>query len=359
MPSGSGANRWLTCPGSHVAEQGQPDKSGDDAAEGELLHEILAGKREPIDITEDQAAFVTYTLHERDKLVTQLLGDGAEIVDKDQTRYWLRNGDLEPIASCKLDYIAKATAKMLVIDYKGGRREVDQADTNAQLRFAAAVCWQEFRPEQLFVAIIQPRAEGERVTVASYDPQAMEAALIEMTEGSQRAALPNQKRKPDVKACHYCKARGTERCPESIKTVSAMVEASTAATLLITPENALEWFGRVELAERICESLRDRLKTMAEAGQAPGLRLKPGNTIKSISDPRAAWAKIGINIGGAAFADCCKVSLPELSKAFRKQYPEITSEKSAREKVEALLVEAGALQEKTNAPSLAREVKAA
>lgn len=300
-----------------------------------------------------------FAVHSREKLTLDLLGEGAEVVDKDCTRYWLRNGNLDPVGSCMLDYIVRNGSKMYVDDFKSGRGEVDQADTNYQLRFAAAVIWQEFRPEELFVSITQPRAEGERVTVASFDASAMEAALIEMTEGAERAMKPGQKRRPDVKACHYCRARGTEACPESIKTVSAITEASTAATALITPENALEWFGRVELAERICESLRDRLKAMAEAGQAPGLRLKPGNTIKSISDPKAAWAKIGINIGGAAFADCCKVSLPELSKAYKAQYPEIKSEKAAREKVEALLVEANAITEKTNAPSLSREVKAA
>ena len=54
MPSGSNAFRWLNCPGSHLAQQGLPDDSGDDAKEGELLHAIVAGKREPIDISNFQ-----------------------------------------------------------------------------------------------------------------------------------------------------------------------------------------------------------------------------------------------------------------------------------------------------------------
>lgn len=353
LPSGSGAYRWLNCPGSHIAQKGIPDEQSADAAEGDLLHAILAGKREPIDITEEQTGVVMFAQHQREKLTLDLLGEGAEIIDRDQTRYWLRNEMLDPIGSCLLDYVARAGSKMLVEDFKSGRNPVESADVNAQLRFAAAVMWQEFRPDELLVAIIAPRAEGERVTVASFDPNAMEAALIEMTEGAQRAMMPGQLRKPDVKACHYCRARGTEACPESIKTVSVITEASNS--VIITPETALEWFGRIELAERICDALRERLKGMAEAGQAPGLRFKPGNTLKKISDPIAAWAKIGQQIGGSAFAECCTVSLPELSKAWKKQHAK-KSEKDARTEVEALLIEAGALTEKQNAPSLAREV---
>ncbi|MBK8477774.1 MAG: DUF2800 domain-containing protein [Opitutaceae bacterium] len=308
MPSGSGAERWLTCPGAQAAEAGKPDPQTEDAAEGDFLHEVMARGVSPV--KDEHHPLIDFCRETRDRLVVDLLAAdrGAPIIEE---RLWLRDADLEPVASCRVDYAigglhaAQDGAAMLAIDYKFGRRGADSAEINAQLRFTAAVLGQEFSPDVVFVAIVAPRAEGERVTVAKFTGQQCAAAHREMVAAAKRAMLPNQPRNPSPKACHYCRARGTSACPESIAAATALsivpgaeLSSDVLATLL----------DRCDMADRVIDAMRTEAKRRIEAGAViPGWRLKPGATSKKVS-AKDAWAKIGQQIGGSAFAECCTVS---------------------------------------------------
>lgn len=357
LPSGSGAKRWLTCPGSHLAERGQPDSQTDDATEGEMLHAVMetGESTHRAKLTEEQERCIEFCRETRDKLTAELLGDElttvAELVEQ---RWWLHDpATLNPVASGRIDWAGINGLRMLILDWKFGRREVAPADVNDQLRFAAAVAWSEFSPATVYVGIVAPRSDGERVTVAKFTADQCEAARAEMVAGALRAMQPGQPRKPSTDACHYCRARGTSACAESIAAATALVTVSTSE--LATPERVAELLDKCELAERVIESIRTGAKSMIEAGVAvPGWRLKAGAKIKKVS-AQAAWAKIGQQIGGSAFAEACTVSVPKLALGWKGQHPEL-SEKAARSAVESMLGDEITTTE--NAPSLAREVTA-
>jgi hypothetical protein len=358
MPSGSGAKRWLTCPGSHIAERGLPDSQTDDAAEGEMLHAVMeyGESAHRAKLTDEQAKCIDFCRETRRKLSAELLGveDVHAFVEE---RWWLRDtATLEPLASCRIDWAGYTSDAMLILDWKFGRREVDAADVNDQLRFAAAVAWQDHAQlASVFVGIVAPRAEGERVTVARFSSAQCQAAHAEMVAGALRAMQPSQPRCPSAGACHYCRARGTEACPESIAETTDLATVSTAE--IATPERVAELLEKCELAERVIDAIRSRAKARLEAGEPiPGWRLKPGSKQKKIIDQVAAWSRVGQQlIGGAEFAKCCTVSIAKLAAAVKANSTiEKLTDKSAREKVESLLGDA--VVETQNAPSLAREV---
>lgn len=355
MPSGSGAKRWLTCPGSHLAECGQPDTQTDDATEGEMLHAVMESVESThrAKLTEEQAKCIEFCRTTRRKLSVELLG-AEEVSAYVEERWWLRNPvTLDPVASCRIDWAGFGADAMLILDWKFGRREVASADVNDQLRFAAATAWQEYAQAPIYVGIVSPRAEGERVTVARFTADQCEAARAEMVAGALRAMQPGQPRCPSAGACHYCRARGTAACPESIELTTAL--AALPATEIASPERVAELLDKCELAERVIDAIRAGAKTMLQSGvSVPGWRLKAGATVKKVS-AQAAWAKIGQQIGGSAFADACTVSVPKLAAGWKGQHPEL-SEKAARSAVESMLGDEITTTE--NAPSLAREVAA-
>ena len=354
LPSGSGAKRWLNCPGSHLAERGLPDSQTDDATEGEMLHAVMetGESAHRAKLTEDQATCIEFCRETRRKLSAELLSE--HVIEFVEQRLWLRNQvTLDPVGSCRIDWAGFSTDSMLVIDWKFGRNAVDAADVNDQLRFAAAVAWQEYYPEEVFVAIVAPRAEGERVTVARFSAAQCEAAHAEMVAGAIRAMQPGQPRCPSAGACHHCRAKGTDACPESIAAATALATVTTAE--LATPERVAELLDKCELAERVIEAVRTGAKRMIASGvSVPGWRLKPGAKPKKVS-AKAAWAKIGQQIGGSAFAEACTVSIPALAIGWKGQHPEL-SEKAARAAVEEILGDDITITE--NAPSLSREVAA-
>ena len=356
LPSGSGAKRWLNCPGSHLAERGLPDSKNDDSAEGEILHAVMESgdSAHRAKLTEDQAWCIEFCRETRRKLSAELLSE--HVIELVEQRLWLRNQvTLDPVGSCRIDWAGFSTDSMLVIDWKFGRNAVDAADVNDQLRFAAAVAWQEYYPEEVYVAIVAPRAEGERVTVARFSAAQCQAAHAEMVAGAIRAMQPGQPRCPSAGVCHHCRAKGTEACPESIAETTALATVSTAE--LATPERVAELLDKCELAERVIAAIRDRAKCMIGVGTEVrsgniSWRLKPGAKQKKVS-AQAAWAKIGQQIGGSAFASACTVSIPKLAEGWKGQHPEI-SEKAARAAVEEILIDDITITE--NAPSLVREV---
>lgn len=357
MPSGSGAKRWLNCPGSHLAERGLPDTKNADSEEGEMLHAVMESgdSAHRAKLTEEQATCIEFCRETRRKLSAELLG-AEEVHAFVEERWWLRNpATLELAASCRIDWAGFNVGTMLILDWKFGRNPVDAADVNDQLRFAAAAAWSEFSPATVYVGIVAPRAEGERVTVARFSSAQCQAAHAEMVAGALRAMQPGQPRCPSAGACHYCRARGTEACPESIAETTALATVSTAE--IATPERVAELLDKCELAERVIDAIRANAKRMISDGvSVPGWRLKPGNKPKKITDPVAAWSRVGQQlIGGAAFAKCCTVSIKALADAVKANSTiEKLTDKSAREKVESLLGDC--ITETQNAPSLAREV---
>ncbi|NBW16548.1 MAG: DUF2800 domain-containing protein [Caulobacteraceae bacterium] len=211
LPSASNAHRYAACPGSHRACIGLPDTTSEDAARGDRIHAWLEGMANgtippPLAGPEEQDV-AERCLWQSEKLIAQHVGlERDRLVESriwDPSRTWSGKADLVVIDN-------RNTA--LVIDYKTGRGDVEEAVGNLQLRALAALVAIHYMVDVVTVAIVQPLAGPP--SVCRYEAWDLLKAAAEIDEIMGKANATNQPRNPGP-WCQYCRAAGTDRCPES------------------------------------------------------------------------------------------------------------------------------------------------
>lgn len=351
-PSASNAHRYIECPGSHAASDGIPDETSEDAALGNEVHEILAGVKAPHDASPEAEELAAQCSAQERYLLMLFVA-----VNPDETHYstarekrlWARAGD--HLWSGKPDVVHYCAARGLVIDYKTGRGDVEDAASNMQLRWLAVLAARVYGLDRVTVAIVQPLAG--RPTTCTYDADDLLRA-----EGEANATVEAlYGRERDTRRagawCKYCRARGTARCPESMASALAITQREQVQQGLFNPAVAAAWLAHCEIAEGAIDAYRKLAKAHLEAGGTiPGWRLKPGATVAKITAPEVVFARFA-EAGGTAeqFTACVTVRKGDLSKALGKLRG--LKGKALDEATEALL--AGAVTESKNAPSLARD----
>lgn len=313
----SSLGRRRKCLGSKQAEAGLPDNDTIYSAAGEKGHSMIhnsdfsgADKEElktlmdvvrmaadvEMDILgECERPFKVY----KEVTLTVPLGNGEEITghpDRVVVGYHKEHG-----------YFA------LIIDYKLGFLEVDGAAENDQLRLYALGLPSivDVPIAKTFCRIVQRFFTHE---TAVYTPEDLVLALADVKAVYAASSAPDAPRTPSEEACRYCRALGTDRCPETKNMIE--LAARPVNALSLTPEaiaNRLEMFS---LAESIIEKERPIYKAMLAANSEaiPGWELKPGAIMRSVPDVTAAHAKLHPYIGDK-FQECLKASVPELQSA--------------------------------------------
>jgi hypothetical protein len=348
-PSASAAERWVNCPGSHLAQEGLGEQVSDDANEGRMLHLQVESGVVCDDLTDDQKWAVRYCIETTSTLCERYLDMAAGRLDAlmltmRETRLWSFGEDF--YYSGQADFIANDGAgRILIIDYKFGRNAVANAGDNLQLAALAVLAAENsmLKVQSVTVAIVQPRAdEDQRLTVASYTPAGIAEASRRLRIASTLAKRPNQHRNAGA-WCKYCRALAT--CPVAHQQVTVVAESSADLSVA-------DLLDRCEMAEVVIKSIREKAKaTLAEGGHIPGWTLKPGAMVAKVTDPVVAWQRIGPVVGGDAFAAACSVSLPTLVDAYKASQG--VNGKLAREQVVEMLGDA--IETRQNAPALKRE----
>lgn len=379
LPSGSKAEQWTLCPGSHAAQAGLVQQSSEDAAEGTDLHLVMEYHERDYgtnllylpelpylkDRTEEQRETLARTIRLRNEAVETVAAIVGWPVDAapaklSERRLWLRDADtLDTLSSARLDLALVVSNTALVLDYKFGRGDVEPAPGNLQLRMQA-LCLAQEQPElsQVFVGIVAPRAADKEnaLSLARYTAADLRFAYAETAAAARRAVLPNQPRVAGLKQCKYCLAAGTERCPESRAVVGAALLTANSESALACPVTCEE-LDRIVLAEKMLEKYAEARKQQAKDMLAanpdaiPGWSLKPGRKSAKVADASAAYARVCDKMGAASFAKACKVSLLELAVEYKSAAGH-SSVNAAREDLEAVL---GDLIERgQSAPTLER-----
>lgn len=349
-PSASNAHRYANCPGSHAASDGIPDETSEDAALGNEVHDILAGvQREASPEAEELARQCSAQEYEILQAFLTLANGSPEYSTVREKRLWARAGEYP--WSGKPDVVHACGSHGLVVDYKTGRGDVEDAASNMQLRWLAVLAAREYGLDRVTVAIVQPLAG--KPTTCTYDADDLlraeeEAnATVEALYGSGR----NTRRPGEW--CKYCRARGTVRCPESMGVTLEIAEREQVQQGLFNPTVASAWLAHCEIAEGAIAAYRKLAKAHLEAGGTiHGWRLKPGATIAKITAPEVVFARFA-EAGGTAedFTKCVTVRKGDLAKALGKLRG--LKGKALDEAMDDLLE--GAVTETQNAPSLARE----
>jgi len=353
-PSASNAHRYVGCPGSHAACDSIPDETSEDAALGNEVHDVLAGKRrEASPEAEELAAQCSAQERYLLMLFVAVNPDEAHYSTVRETRLWARAGDY--LWSGKPDVVHYCAAHGLVIDYKTGRGDVEDAASNMQLRWLAVLAAREYGLDRVTVAIVQPLAG--RPTTCTYDADDLMRAEQEANATVEALYGRDRDTRRPGSWCKYCRARGTARCPESMDPQLEIVEYRQQSAGIFDVGNAANWLAHCDIAEGAIAAYRKLAKAHLEAGGViPGWRLKPGATVAKITAPEVVFARFA-GAGGTAdqFTACVTVRKGDLAKALGKLRG--IKGRALDEAMNALLE--GAVTETQNAPSLAREKEGA
>lgn len=364
LPSASAFQRYDLCPGSWNAAQGIPaatrNQSSPDAVEGVMLHEHVALRpRADIEANSDLARKLS---HEQRATLLRALNNDAALIEQYnlkphgidiEKRLFLHDPvKLAPVASGKFDRVLYSDmgARVLVIDYKFGRGDVESAELNHQLRFAAAVLDAEHGPDEVIVAINQPRADGGmQVTSAVYTRDDLVKAREEVFAILEKIRDPNAPRIAGYEQCKYCPARGT--CAEARAAVSKIAGLPDN----LNPAELAEALKLAKLAERVIDAVREQAKTLLDVqpDAIPGWVLKPGHARKSVTDAQRAFNILNADglVTQDEFVAACSVKLTDLVEIVAEKKG--MKAKAAREAVETSLRADFLIDEKTTAPSLA------
>lgn len=361
LPSASALHRYASCPGSWAIErQCGEGQASNDAAIGNRIHAMLAGEV-VADLTEDERRVVEMCKAQEADLVRNAFDDPSDVICHREERLWAYGPNAEKQWSGKPDvvYIEKKrnVLRALIIDYKTGRNQVEEATANLQLRALAVLLCRNsnFAYEQIAVAIIQPLAGP--FSVAVYDSADLGKASAEISSIMRRAISPNQPRTPSADACRYCK--GKPFCPEARESAVAgplvgvphgTTPSAIAATL--TNDTLAQFLDRATTAEAVIEACRDEARRrLAEGDKLNGWALRDGAIRETIKDTETVYLRF--IEGGGTYEDIMPAIT--LNKTKLKDALRIVTETKGKE-LDAKLAEllAGCTETKSSQPTLVR-----
>jgi hypothetical protein len=347
LPSASSMERYMLCPGSWAAEQGQPEQPSSDADSGNRIHAALSGETVNPPLTEDEERTFETCKAQAEAQILITIGDNPVICREE--REW----HISEQWSGKPDVVALSADGMraLVIDYKTGRGEVTDATGNMQLRALAVLVSDNYWADEVTVAIVQPLAGP--VSTCTYTSADIDRARSEITSIIDAIHKPEAPRIPSAKACRYCRAKGV--CPEAQKlaTDAPLMVSRNGRELSISPERMAEFLAQIPAIEAVVEAVQAKAKRMLEADPAsvPGWTLKPGSVRESITDPAQVFGRF-VALGGTQeqFMPAVTVAKAKLRDAVKA----VTSEKGKALDARMDSILAGLTEDKQAAPSLVR-----
>lgn len=299
--SPSGAHRWMSCPGSLLAEEGLPDRSSSYAQWGTAAHEFAAlflkdnyTVEQASDLVGVLGVDVEDTLYPLDdemldccwtyvKLVRDL-AEGKSLLVEQRLSFSHYIGVPDQFGTS--DAVILGDDTITVVDLKTGMGVKVDAEGNEQLMLYALGALANFDVLGDFthvqMVISQPRlnhVSDHTITVEEL------LAFAERAKVSAQLALtPDAPRNPSEDACRFCKAKAT--CPALKSEVLDIVAADASDFDDLTSDNMLvggnaNWLGlamsKVGMVEDWCKAIRAEVERQLFAGEeVPGFKLVEG-----------------------------------------------------------------------------------
>ena len=351
LPSASSAERLTLCPASHGLGLTAPEPPESEVAGmGTRIHSVLAGEVGAA-CSDDEMRIADLCVMHMERLLEQTFGD--EDVDiTHELRLWHNDkasGQLDVLAVSRSDPDSH-DGRGLVIDFKTGRGEVEHAARNMQLRWQAVLARKHASLTEVTVAIIQPYAEGDKVTTCLYSSSTLDMAEREMDKVLELVADETQQPNPSAKACKYCRAATI--CPAAHKEVTELAKVDTTA---LSGDRVAELLASCELAEKIITHVRNHARSILDGGgEVPGWQLRPGVIRQSITDLPGLYARLNASheVSGEEFADSCTATKGKV-KALLKDKTQLKG-RQLDEELNAMLD--GFTDSKQSSPQLKRLV---
>lgn len=359
--SPSASSRWMSCPGSVVLEEGEPNPDNEYSKEGSLAHAVAAhclekgigskdilffpfrGKTEIV--TQEMRSFVQdYVDFVREK------AKGGELMIEQGLDLSSLTGEKDAFGTA--DAIILAGKRLHLIDLKYGFQEVPSFE-NSQLRMYGLAAADVFSMlgdfEEFELGIFQPRIDtidSEVITLKE-----MKAFDKELREAVKRVAEARKSNSLDGflktgKHCRWCRA--SAKCP---KLSSEVVEVTAAdfddetQTELVEPVDLARAGAKLALVEAWAKGVRAKIEAELFSGrQIKGWKLiegKKGNReFIDDDDAKARLKKCGVT--DAEMVESKLLSVAKLEKKIKsnakalKLLPALYSQKAGKPAVALL-----------------------
>jgi hypothetical protein len=320
LPSASMIDRLYACPGSHKMCQDVVefrDPKVDAWAEfGERVHlwmqfgNFVRLSPEELDIAEQcQAQLIE---------ILQRIGFGGS-VQRDviqERRFWLIDANGRRRMSGQVDYAEILAEIGVVVDFKSGRGQYDEAPKNLQLRANGVLLWiaNSRKIQPVHVALIQPLAG--KPTMATYTLADLEQAEKQLYQILDAAEAENA---PLVAGthCKYCPAK--IKCPEARRVVGIAAGINPKAL----PAGGEELASILEIcvaAEPIIKAIKAHVKQALKLDPScvPGWQLGKPSNMRTLEDVVAVWEKLhAANLldQDTFLRECVSIGIGDLEKA--------------------------------------------
>lgn len=281
--SPSGADRWVSCPGSVALTKDIPRSSSKYADEGTDAHHLAAlclstktdasgyvGQLMPLGtmVQTDTANFVQSYVDSVRELAAQ---PGASLLVEQSLPIQHLTGEAD--AHGTADAVVLTDTELTVVDLKYGQGVEVSAVGNLQLQIYALAALEQYGllhdVATVHLVIHQPRLYNvSRHTMAVTELQAV-GALIKVA--AIAAQLPDAPLMPSVKGCRWCPAKAT--CSALATAVTSVCDSA--------PDDAADALGKamafVELATGWCKAVQAAAFSALQTGQAvTGYKLVQG-----------------------------------------------------------------------------------
>ena len=357
----SSLKRRELCPGSFRMEKDLPGFETEHAAEGTMLHgqiaELIQKRIANAEIDETQYDERVINAY---RYLCNIINSGTLKVEKILVEYNMR------FCYCGIekfhgtaDVVIVCSDRVIIIDWKFGHREVDDAESNSQGAGYAVMAMKEFGKEIAEVHFFNPTIWQQTSTVFT-DRNAIAKYLMGVIA---RAEKPDAPVIPSDDACRYCKAMHHGVCPAIAKTTELMVSKAEKivplpALSVLSEDELCELKEKIllidKLSDRVDAELRRRIETNGFCGVWIIKEKSGGREVKNIQE---AYKASGMS-PNEFLENSCTCSISKLEKYFSKKMKEngtFKTEKEAKDELNHRL--AAYIEKKPNKKELVKAGK--
>lgn len=325
LPSASGIQRLVECPGSWNASRGLSSESNKDSERGDRLHAAWE-TQDGSELEMPEKDFMAL-VHKDERRLLEVWAkrfdlEKEEVVIVREKRFWIHDDTNTPVCSCKVDFIAVAPGHALILDLKSGWKKVAVPARNWQLRTGAIAAWSELpRIRNVRVAIVQPFCEAE--PPCDYDSIDLLTSEGELFDILKRVKDPNAPRIAGDH-CTYCPAKHV--CPEAHAPVQALQVNPVGKWAVMSPAEKLKLWDACQLADKVIKAIEKQIKSdlAANPEAIPGLVKKPDTSVREIKDSAELYGALldafpdQAELVGQKFRDIVKVSVGDCTSLYRE-----------------------------------------
>ncbi len=245
----------------------------------------------------------------------------------------------------------------IVSDLKMGRKEVQPAALNLQLRGYVAAVHQEMpQIEDFYGLILQPRLSSKPFAV-HYTGEDIAKAGNEILLMWHACHDPGAPRIASSDGCAFCTAKAI--CPQYQEWAFQIEKIAHLPTATWTPDQwhvFLERRGELTKFLDSCYQEAKRIKAV-DPDRIPGWQFRDGNKVRVVTDPIKAWSALQQHMNATDFSTACRVVVGDLERTIWEAHQTNDAlPKMSQKEVKSLVSERlkDCIEVRQNEPSLVR-----